>query len=133
MSWKKIFILLGLFSLLIFLPIFICLTSTLLYFQSMVDDSPQASMAKWTQMAIADVFYYTRRPERSVDAYWKFINLYPEDPRVPAATYYYAASLDDMGKRDKAMEAYTYFIEKYPDNDKTDDAREAHTRLKLNK
>src|SRR5438094_7157926 len=114
-TWKKIVVICAIFVGLIILPVFLCSSVMMGYYQGKVDKEPNTNFNKWLQLAIGDVCYKTMRPEIAADAYRKFRDNYKDDERRPYAYLRYAQSLEDSSRNADAVAEHIKHVEDYPD------------------
>jgi tetratricopeptide (TPR) repeat protein len=118
MTWKKTLIIIGAVVTILGAPILAISNPAMDFYQSRIDQNPKTSFNRWLQLRVCGgLCYKTMRPERSVDAYRKFLeNWGPEDPDYPFAWLRYANSLEDTHQNQAAEEQYMLIMEHYSGN-----------------
>ena len=127
---KKMALFVILFVALIALPMILLSDGCMAYYQSLVDENPNGSMARWAQLRIAGTYLSTLRSEQAIEGYKKFLERYPDDPRREWTHYRYCISMDEGGKKQDAIDALQYFLEQYPDSEYKLDVQGMLGRLK---
>lgn len=105
------------------------------YFQRVRDWYPFSEHVTAVELKIADSWYQLRQYEQAAAQYQEFANLHPRNPSTPYALYqvgrcYYdqIATIDrDQTATEKALEYFSRFVNRYPDNEYTAPAR-AHVK-----
>jgi tetratricopeptide (TPR) repeat protein len=87
--------------------------------QGIVDKNPKGSAAPWTQYNLGQIYYYTLRPEKAVEAFEIYNERYTEnkDQRYWDAMYFRALALDDAGKAYKAANLFQDYYYTCPRED----------------
>ena len=97
-------------------------------FENYIDTNSKASWAPDYLLFIGNVYYVTFREEKALDIYEKFIRLYPNNEGTADVYFKRAICLQELSQKDKAVEAYNDFAEKFPGHP---DAAEARRRAGL--
>jgi len=116
-TWKKLLAIVIFFVALIVLPVFLCSSTMMSYYQTRIDREPNTDFNKWLLITSADICYKTMRPELSAEYYRKFRDLHKTDARRPYAFFRYAHSLEDCSRNADAIAEYQRFIEEYPNRE----------------
>lgn len=131
LTWKKIMLLTLLFTLLLLLPIFLMTDRMMVLYQERIDADPTSDFSQWLQLAVGDVCFRTMRPEKAAEAYYKYLERYPEDERRDIILFNYARSLEDADRIEEARDTYEQFLAEYPEHEKTTEVNEGLRRLKF--
>lgn len=137
MPWKKLFLIVGLFILVLGTPVFLASNPMMDVYQGWIDEDPKSSFHKWLCLRSGDLCYRTLRPERSADFYKRFLDNNPDDERVPRVWLRYAMSLETCNKNQAATEQYELILDKYGDEGRfseiADEARRGVLRTRYQK
>ncbi|GEM_PF-3023967 len=128
MSWKKTLFAIALFIALLATPMVLASNPLMDYYQERIDRNPKTSFHRWLQLRVGGVCYKTLRPERSADAYRKFMTNFPQDPEFDFAWMRYAQSLEDANRNAEADEQYVLMMEAWEDRPERAEEREEARR-----
>lgn len=72
----------------------------------------------------AEIAKLLKTYDKAISLYDKLIEQYPDYKKTPSALFIKAFTLEnELGREEEAKQAYTLFLEKYPDDNFADDAR----------
>lgn len=86
-------------------------------------DFPDDSLAPVYLMRAADLSINTGQPEQAVGLLDTIIDLYSGYDDVAGCWFLKGFAYESAGRYDEARQAYTYFVDNYPDHYLADDAR----------
>ncbi len=129
-TWRKMAAIALIVMGIIIIPIFLISNPMLDWYVARVNKNPNSGFSKWLLMNSAGTCYKTLRPERSAEMYFRYMELYPDDPERPFVLMRYAMSLEDSNQNANAIAAYQQFMNEYPDLPEKRDAEQAIDRIK---
>jgi outer membrane protein assembly factor BamD len=96
---------------------------------------PFSELVPTVELKIAEAYFKLKEYDQAAEAYQEFANLHPRHPSTPYAYYQvgqcFFVRMDtidrDQSPARKALESFTRFVRRYPDNQYTELAR---TRIK---
>ena len=105
--------------------------SAITSYQRLRDWYPFSDLVATAELKIADANYKLRQYDEAAAAYEDFANLHPRNPSTPYALYQAGRCFfDQMSTFDrdqtfarKALDGFTRFVDRYPNNDYADAAR----------
>lgn len=139
MTWKRTLIFLGIFIVILGTPLVAITNPAMDFYMSRVEKEPKTSLNRWLLLNMCGgLCYKTMRPDRSADAYRKFLEVWgPDDPDYPFAWIRYAQSLEDSHQNQAAEEQYLLIQEIYGANpdmvEYTEEARKGVLRVRYQK
>jgi outer membrane protein assembly factor BamD len=100
-------------------------------FQRVKDWYPFSELVTTAELQIAEAYYKLNEYDEAADAYQEFANLHPRNPSTPYAffqvgqcSYVKMGTIDrDQTAAKKALENFTRFVNRYPDNEYTEMAK----------
>lgn len=92
-------------------------------YRTFAHDFPNDSLAPVYLQRAADMNISLGRPEQAVDLLDTVINLYPGFEDMGGCWFLKGYAYETAEQYDQAREAYTYFIENYPDHSLANDTR----------
>ena len=109
--------------------------SAIALFQRVKDWYPFSELVTTAELNIAEAHYKLKEYDQAADAYQEFANLHPRNPSTPYAFYQVGqchfvrmGTIDrDQTSAKKALESFTRFVSRYPDNQYAELAR-AHIK-----
>lgn len=102
--------------------------SAILLFQRVKDWYPFSELVTTAELTIAEAHFKLKEYDEAADAYQEFANLHPRHPSTPYAYYQIGQchfvrmdTIDrDQTPAKKALESFTRFVSRYPDNEYTE-------------
>jgi TolA-binding protein len=84
-------------------------------YQWIVQNAPGKHYRVEGAVRLGDLYFQRRQYERALAAYFQALNRFPEETKVfPAIHLNRAESLYELGQLDRAQEAYSEFLQKFP-------------------
>ncbi len=130
-TWKKTLIALIVFLVLVALPVLLLSNPMMAVYQGHIDAHPRSNFSRWLQITSANVCFSTWRPERAVDSYQRFLDLYREDERRPFALLRLGLSLEGAGRNADAVVRYDQFLVEYPDRPERSEIQAGLARIRF--
>lgn len=104
--------------------------SLLALYDAFIEDNPEDSLAPVYLFKAGSVAMNGGAGNRAVTYFDKYIQAFPQGPKAPLCLFFKAFAYENVVHDiEQARENYLRFIEKYPDNEFTDDAKLALMNL----
>lgn len=135
MTWKRTLIFVSIFIVIIGTPIFAISNPAMDIYMDRANEDPHSSTNKWLLLNMCGgICYKTMRPERSADAYRKYMEAYGvDDPEYRFVWIRYANSLEDSNQNAAAEEQYLLIQETPTMAEYWDEARKGVLRVRYQK
>lgn len=92
-------------------------------YRKFVADFPNDSLAPVYMLRAADLCINIGRPEEAIDLLDSIIDMHPDFSDVAGCCFLKGFAYENAGLYDEAREAYSYFVETYPDHYLAEDVR----------
>ncbi|MEK7309528.1 MAG: hypothetical protein AAB038_01765 [Planctomycetota bacterium] len=79
---------------------------------------------------VANIYSWSFREDKAIEAYTNFMDKYASDPRYPEAKYRRAVCLSKVGPKEKAIAEFKEFADWYPEHPDAAEARKRATLIK---
>lgn len=94
-----------------------------------VDNAGKSWSADWL-WRVANIYSWTFRDEKAIDAYTEFMEHHPSDPRYPEVKYRRAVCLSKVGPKERAIAEFNEFAQWYPEHPNAAEAKRRATMIK---
>lgn len=130
-TWKKTFLLLGIFIFIVVTPCILLSTGMCDWYQEKADEDVKSEFWKWMAMTSANTCFRTGRPEKSAEYYRRYLERYPDDKEErPFVLLRVGKSLEDDGRGHEAIAVYMAYEEEYSHRPDVQEARDGITRIR---
>jgi outer membrane protein assembly factor BamD (BamD/ComL family) len=104
--------------------------SLLSLYENFIEENPRDSLAPGFLFKAANIAMNAGDGQRAIKLFDQYMQDYPDKPKAPLCLFFKAFIYENlMQNLDKARETYLLFIEKYPSDDFTQDAKMALMNL----
>lgn len=87
------------------------------YFKKVVEECPSSSYAREALLRMGDMLGYLKKDEEKIEAYNKFVTLYPDDPNAPSVMISLANYYENLGNKEKAKQILQELASRFPNSE----------------